>query len=156
MPLYMQLAQDLEEQILRGTLGPGHAVPSEAELVAAYGVARVTARGAVRVLRERGLVYTKPGQGSFVGPPDAPRVTRARLKHKEVAEEIARRIRAGVYKPDNPIPSLKQMSQEFAVAIGTARSAVELLRQWGLVYTVPQRGTYVSGGPLDPAAGNAS
>lgn len=63
--------------------------------------------------------------------------------YKQVAGFIAARIKAGKLQPDRPIPSEAQLVQEFGVARETARRAVEYLRELGLVYTVPQRGSYV-------------
>ncbi|MFD7131295.1 GntR family transcriptional regulator [Streptomyces sp. NPDC059894] len=45
---------------------PGEPIPSEAELCRRHGVARETARRAVRILRERGLIETRWGKGSVV------------------------------------------------------------------------------------------
>jgi GntR family transcriptional regulator len=63
--------------------------------------------------------------------------------YEQVANEIERRIEAGVLAPGQQIPSELSMQQEFGVARGTARKAVEVLRERGLVVTIPQRGTYV-------------
>ncbi|MFF5075785.1 GntR family transcriptional regulator [Actinoplanes sp. NPDC000266] len=57
---------------------------------------------------------------------------------------IEARIRSGELLPDRPIPSENQMVQEFGVARGTARKALELLRERGLVVTVVGRGTFVA------------
>jgi DNA-binding GntR family transcriptional regulator len=65
-PLYVQLADLLEAQIKAGTLTPGDLLPSEKQLVQEHGVARGTARRAVEVLRERGLVITIQARGTFV------------------------------------------------------------------------------------------
>jgi len=62
----------------------------------------------------------------------------------QVADELQRRIESGDLQPNRPIPSETAIRQEFGVARGTARRAVELLRERGLVFTVPHRGTYVS------------
>ncbi len=61
----------------------------------------------------------------------------------QVADVIAARIAAGDLVPNRPIPSETAMVQEFGIARGTARRAVELLRERGLVATVPGRGTFV-------------
>ncbi|MFF5082320.1 GntR family transcriptional regulator [Actinoplanes sp. NPDC000266] len=45
--------------------------------------------------------------------------------------------------PNRPIPSETALVQEFGIARGTARHAVELLRERGLVATIPGRGTFV-------------
>jgi GntR family transcriptional regulator len=63
----------------------------------------------------------------------------------QVADVIAARIAAGQLEVDKPIPSEESMRQEFGVARGTIRRAVQELRERGLVYTVAQRGSYVKG-----------
>ncbi len=65
-PLYRQIADDLQRQIEEGILAPGQRLPTEPELRAHYGASRNTVRDAVRWLTTRGLVRTKPGQGTFV------------------------------------------------------------------------------------------
>lgn len=63
--------------------------------------------------------------------------------YQQIADVIAERIERGQLQPHRPIPSETALRQEFAVARETARHAVAELRARGLVYTVPQRGTYV-------------
>ncbi|MCG5440667.1 GntR family transcriptional regulator [Micromonospora foliorum] len=62
----------------------------------------------------------------------------------QLADVIAKRIETGELPPRRPIPSESTLQQEYGVARGTVRAAVRLLRERGLVMTVPQRGTYVS------------
>ncbi|SCF06726.1 winged helix-turn-helix domain-containing protein [Micromonospora mirobrigensis] len=62
----------------------------------------------------------------------------------QLADAITKQIQAGKLVPRRPIPSEEQLRQEFGVARGTVRQAVKLLRERGLVVTVPQRGTYVA------------
>ncbi|MFE4631921.1 GntR family transcriptional regulator [Streptomyces sp. NPDC056773] len=52
-----------------GKLLAGARLPSDAELCETHGVARMTARRTVAVLRERGLVVTEWGKGSRVVDP---------------------------------------------------------------------------------------
>jgi hypothetical protein len=47
-------------------LPPGRRVPSESDLEQIYGMARGTARKAIAVLRDEGLIETVRGKGSFV------------------------------------------------------------------------------------------
>ncbi len=61
----------------------------------------------------------------------------------QVADLVAGRIERGELEPGKPIPSEVTLQQEYGVSRGTVRHAVEELRNRGLVYTVPQRGTYV-------------
>ena len=64
--VYVQLADDLAARVTRGEFAVGSRLPSEAELADAYGVARMTVRRALDVLRERGILRTLHGRGSVV------------------------------------------------------------------------------------------
>lgn len=68
-PLYVQLADIIAGQIASGALPPDRPIPSETRLADEYGVARLTARRAAQELRDRGLVVTVRGKGSFVAEP---------------------------------------------------------------------------------------
>ena len=63
-----QVARDLEAEIDSGALPPDTRLPSEAELAEQYGVARITVRSAIAVLRDAGKVVTVHGRGSFTAP----------------------------------------------------------------------------------------
>ncbi|MFE9170864.1 GntR family transcriptional regulator [Streptomyces kebangsaanensis] len=65
-PLYEQIAAVLAARIADGTYPPRRRIPSEAGIVDEFGVSRPTARAAVQLLVERGLVHTVRGKGSFV------------------------------------------------------------------------------------------
>jgi GntR family transcriptional regulator len=67
---YMQVAGFIRARIESGELVPDSPIPSESYLVQTYGIARGTARKAVEVLREEGLVVTVQGRGSYVKPVD--------------------------------------------------------------------------------------
>jgi DNA-binding FadR family transcriptional regulator len=55
------VAQRLRRQIVRGELSEGDALPSEAELMAQFGVSRPTLREAFRVLESEGLINVRRG-----------------------------------------------------------------------------------------------
>jgi GntR family transcriptional regulator len=65
-PVYQQLAAILRARITSGELPPGRVLPSEATLMQEHGIARETARKAVRVLRDEGLVEVVQGRGAYV------------------------------------------------------------------------------------------
>ena len=70
-PLYAQLADVLEKRITRGEYAPDRMIPTPARLAEEYGIAQMSARRTMRELRERGLIYTVPGKGSYVLPADS-------------------------------------------------------------------------------------
>jgi GntR family transcriptional regulator len=71
--LYEQVAGHLAARIRAGELAAGTRLPPEPELAGQYGVAYHTVRGAIRLLREQGLVVTMHGRGNYVAAqPGAP------------------------------------------------------------------------------------
>ncbi|UOR00311.1 GntR family transcriptional regulator [Leucobacter allii] len=67
-PLYMQLANALEEHIASEQLAPGTRLPSEPALAAENNLSRATIMKAFELLTDRGLVIRKQGKGTFVRP----------------------------------------------------------------------------------------
>ena len=61
---YLRVLEALRQDVL--ALAPGSAAPSETELAARHGVSRMTARNAVLVLRQEGLLYVVRGRGVYV------------------------------------------------------------------------------------------
>jgi GntR family transcriptional regulator len=74
-PMYRQIAEDLREQIESGKLRPGQQLQTELELREHYNASRNTVRDAIKWLTTRGLVETRPGQGTFVVQKMDPYVT---------------------------------------------------------------------------------
>ncbi|RSS44519.1 GntR family transcriptional regulator [Streptomyces sp. WAC07061] len=66
VPRYLQIAEDIVQQVRAGVLKPGDQVPSEAEMVERYGVSGGTVRKAMLEIRASGLVDTRHGKGSYV------------------------------------------------------------------------------------------
>ncbi len=65
-PLYMQLYRQLRAEIEAGSLQMGRQLPSERELAASYGISRPTARKALALLKQDGIISAHHGRGSFV------------------------------------------------------------------------------------------
>lgn len=64
--------------------------------------------------------------------------------YRQIAAWLRGRIEAGEWVPEqDPLPSLKQLVQQTGVATTTVLRALDVLREAGLIYTVPARGTYV-------------
>jgi DNA-binding FadR family transcriptional regulator len=85
LSLFEALAAQIEEWILSGELEAGAKLPSEESLARQFGVSRPVVREALAQLRERGLLETVSGSGTFVKHPDADHLTEAVLRHLRVA-----------------------------------------------------------------------
>ena len=80
-PMYQVIARDLRQQIESGELPGGTQLKTEVELREEYGrpdvpISRTTVRDAIKLLVARGLVETRPGQGTFVLGRNDPFVSR--------------------------------------------------------------------------------
>ncbi|MFE5832966.1 GntR family transcriptional regulator [Streptomyces sp. NPDC056508] len=67
--VYVAVADHIAARVAAGELAPGARLPAERDLAEEYGVAYLTVRRAARVLRERGLILTVHGKGTFVADP---------------------------------------------------------------------------------------
>jgi GntR family transcriptional regulator len=77
----------LREAITSNRVAPGERLPSEAELIKHFGVARMTVRQATQELRSEGLVVAEHGRGVFVRPnPPIRRLASDRFARKYRAE----------------------------------------------------------------------
>lgn len=65
-PLYVQLKNRLQDQILMGELGPGVLLPTEQQLCKDYKVSRITVRRALEELADIDLIERVQGKGSIV------------------------------------------------------------------------------------------
>lgn len=71
VPLYTQIKEMVRAKILDGTYAPHAQLPSEAEMIAAFGVSRITVRQAISDLQKEGVVFKIHGKGTFVSKPKA-------------------------------------------------------------------------------------
>jgi GntR family histidine utilization transcriptional repressor len=62
---YLRVKQFLKDELARGRWVPGALMPSDAELVAQFGVSRMTVTRALRELQSEGLVDRVQGVGTF-------------------------------------------------------------------------------------------
>lgn len=95
-----RVANLLRDAITAGDLAPGAKLPSERVLAAEHGVARNTAREAVRQLADEGLVTAEHGRGVFVR--NKPRLMRFG------AERYSLRLRAETGLPPFASEAVKQ------------------------------------------------
>jgi GntR family transcriptional regulator len=67
--VYVQVADDIQRRIAAGEITMK--LPSEQSVAEEYGVAYTTVRHAMAILRERGLIITVHGRGTYVKPQES-------------------------------------------------------------------------------------
>lgn len=66
VPLYLQIQNQIADQIRQGGYLPGAQVPSELEISSQMNVSRMTARKALDALVSKGILYRRKGKGTYV------------------------------------------------------------------------------------------
>ncbi|MGC3953744.1 MAG: GntR family transcriptional regulator [Propionicimonas sp.] len=135
--LYYQLYSILFQDIVSGKYGVGTLIPSESELMRRYGTSRATARKAMEILANDGLIVKRQGRGSEV-------ISNNPMKSSP--QRAVRYLKKGV---DRELPTEKQVVQlttmpaqgEFAEAlkVGEGTPLFRLTR----VFSVAGEATYI-------------
>jgi GntR family transcriptional regulator len=64
--------------------------------------------------------------------------------YQQLAEILRGKIMSGELEPRRPIPSVRQLTQEYGVARATATKSIAILADEGLVRVVKGRGWFVA------------
>src|SRR5919205_1179168 len=118
-PRYRQVAAELERAIASGGLRPHDRLASERAIAEKHGLSRMTARQAVELLVRRGLVYRRPGSGTYVAP--------ARVEHSlQRFAGFSEQMRAQGIEPGGRVLSVRLLNgegSEAARALGLINGA---------------------------------
>ncbi|MFF7214314.1 GntR family transcriptional regulator [Streptomyces sp. NPDC008238] len=122
-PKYVRLAQTIQGRIEDGTYPPGSLVPSENQLVQAFGMSRPTVVRALELLKRDGWLESRQGFGTIVrGRP-------------EVVEQRDRRGREALERDESRIPGRLvevgevQVPRRVASLLGLPQGAKALVRR---------------------------
>lgn len=63
----------------------------------------------------------------------------------QIQQRLMDRIRAGEFRPGQPIPSLQEIAAQLGVSQMTARQAIRTLCDLGVMYSKQGKGTFISG-----------
>jgi len=91
IPRYRHIKDAILDRIGQGKLVPGDRISSENEIVAEFGVSRMTANRVLRELMFAGVLTRVPGVGTFVA---APRIQTDLLHIRNIADEVHDRRQA--------------------------------------------------------------
>lgn len=134
--LARDLVERLSAQIHEGRLAPGDKLPTEGQVMQAYGVSRTVVREALSRLQAAGLVATRHGIGTFVvGLGDEPAFRLGPQQLETLRDVIAvLELRIGVEteaaglaaqrRSDENLAVMREALDEFAAAVEAGRDAV--------------------------------
>jgi GntR family transcriptional regulator len=132
LPIYQQIANELRGRISDGTIPRGGKLPTEADLVAEFGVTRSTVRQALGVLVGEGLVYSARPQGYFVRDrepmyyrpqqefrpqPTSPEMDRFMAEHSEGGREPSQTIGVEIVDPPDDVAKRLQLAPGDAAVV---------------------------------------
>jgi len=115
---YARVKQYLKDELARGHWLPGALMPSDAELVARFGVSRMTVTRALRELQAQGLVERVQGVGTFAA--HLYRVS-STLTIRDLHEEIV--ARGHRHDAEVHVAREEQAAPELAAQLGLAPGA---------------------------------
>jgi GntR family transcriptional regulator len=123
VPLHRQLFLVLHDEIARGALAPGDALPTEQSLCDQFGVSRITVRRALADLAEQGYIERRHGVGSFVRQRDQADVAPPTGSYLDNLRQTQFQTFTDVVEHDTRVPP-----PTIADALGTTATMLHILR----------------------------
>ncbi|MGB9814233.1 MAG: GntR family transcriptional regulator [Thermovenabulum sp.] len=113
LPVYLKIAADIREKILKGELKPGDAIFSEHELCKEYNASRMTVRKGLAILLNEGYIYSVQGKGNYVKEPEHDKYILYFNEIKSITGKVnnMKLIKADIIKPPSDICNLLQISE---------------------------------------------
>jgi GntR family transcriptional regulator len=99
IPIYIQICNDIKEQIIRGQLNDGDKLPSIREYSTIYEVTALTIQRAMQQLEQDGIIQSRKGIGSFIIDGSKNRLAQ-KMIHAQTQEFITRMKNMGLSNCD--------------------------------------------------------
>ncbi|MDO5438978.1 MAG: GntR family transcriptional regulator [Erysipelotrichaceae bacterium] len=64
--------------------------------------------------------------------------------YEQIRQQITRFVELGVLKPNEQLPSVRQLAQENGINPNTVAKAYQQLEKEGVIYTMQKKGAYVA------------
>jgi GntR family transcriptional regulator len=127
IPLHIQLANIIRQQVTEKEVLPGDRLPSERELCEKYQVSRITVRQAISTLSTEGLVYSSAGKGNYIVRPSLNEELQPLSSFTQDLERRGMRSASQVLGA-NVIPTDQYWSSIFSVPRGAELVSLQRLR----------------------------
>jgi len=110
LPIYIQIMNQIEQQVSGGTLKPGAQLPTVRALASELRINFNTVARAYRLLDEAGIISTQQGRGTYILVKPPPEVEK-KLR-EETLEALARQYIGEARRLDFSNPEIIQMVRE--------------------------------------------
>ena len=90
-PLFIQIAEWIEGEILSGNIEEGESIPSTNQFASVYGINPATARKGFDLLTDEGIIYKKRGIGMFVSDGAREKIA-SKAKNKLIEESVSQLV----------------------------------------------------------------
>ena len=133
VPLHRQLFLVLHDEIDRGVIAPGDALPTEQTLCGQFGVSRITVRRALADLADQGYIERRQGVGSFVRehapsePVSAGRSYMDGLRQTQFETEVDV-VELDTRRPPRPVAEALELPASCCTSFGCGASAGQASR----------------------------
>lgn len=113
-PIYLQIADRLADEMMRGVYSEGQRIPSVREYAALLGVNPNTVVRAYDYLQSRDIIFNKRGLGYFVADGAVDAITRMSLAafRNDELPQIVERIRALGISPEQLLEMITNYSKD--------------------------------------------
>lgn len=124
LPIYLEIANQLRQNLKDGVYKPGERLPTEEEFATRFGVNRHTLRRSISLLKAEGLLRVDQGRGTFVASAPIRYPIGKRVRYNEA-------LKAQGLKPNSKtlraiqIPAEPPVTEVFAMTVGTPVALVE-------------------------------
>lgn len=113
-PIFIQVAEAIENQILDGLLKPEEQTPSTNDFQRVYQINPATARKGLNILVDEGILYKKRGMGMYVSEDAMEKITNKRQKEFFTTHipELIKEIKRLNIPMDKLIEEIKKVDKE--------------------------------------------
>ena len=127
LPLYHQLYEIFQDKIRSGDWKPDDMIPPESELIATYGVSRITIRKVLDMLVKEGRIRRERGRGTFVA---YPRLEHGMTRIVSFAEDMRQRGLSPSLRIlfSGLVPAPSNIAEALHVSVGEELARIDRLR----------------------------
>ncbi|WP_099974325.1 MULTISPECIES: GntR family transcriptional regulator [Lactobacillaceae] len=111
VPIYIQIHNQIKEQIEKGKWDVGERIPSERQLADDFGVSRMTLRQAVQTLVDEGILQRQVGSGTYVSSSKVQEKMSGTTSFTELTEEQGKKPSSTTVSYHFVDPTVSEMEQ---------------------------------------------